>query len=164
MVIPLSVNPVPLTAAWEIVTLELLLFVSVTVWLLWLPTVTLPKPSLVGLSASKPLATPVPLSETLAEASDALLVIETVALKAPAAFGANTRVSGALWPAIIAVGNVGALSEKYCVEKDALLTVMEAVPVLDAVSVKVFVVPVVTEPKSRLAPLKDNVPLCTVPC
>jgi hypothetical protein len=124
----------------------------------------LPKLSLVGLSASKPLATPVPLRETVAEASDALLVIETAALKAPAALGAKTRVRGVLWPAIIAVGKVGALSEKYCVENDALLTVTEAAPVLDAVSVKVFVVPAVTEPKLRLAPLRDNVPLCTVPC
>ena len=119
----------------------------------------MPKLSLVGLSASKPLATPVPLSETVVEASDALLEIETVAVKAPAAFGANTRVSGALCPDIIAVGKLGALSEKYCVENDALLTVIEAVPVLDAVSVKVFDVPAVTEPKSRAAPLRDNVPL-----
>lgn len=52
MVIPLKVNPVPLTAAAEMSTVDPLLFVSVMVWLLWLPTVTLPKLSLAGLTAS----------------------------------------------------------------------------------------------------------------
>jgi hypothetical protein len=164
VVIPLSVNPVPLTAACEIVMLALLLFVNVTVWLLWVPTVTLPKLSLVGLSASKPLATPVPVNETVPDASDASLEIVTVALKAPAALGANTRVKGVLCPATIVVGKLGALIEKYCVENDAPLTVTVAVPVLDAVRVMVLVVPVVTEPKFRLATPRVSVPLCVVPC
>ena len=51
-VIPLRLNPVPLIPTWEIVTLELpvLVIVSDRDWLL--PTVTLPKLSLVVLSAS----------------------------------------------------------------------------------------------------------------
>ena len=43
-------------------------------------------------------------------------------------------------------------------EIDALLTVTEAVPVFDAVTVRVLLVPLVTLPKSRLAPLRDRVP------
>ena len=48
--IPLSLKPVPLTAAWEMLTVDALLLVRMTVWLLWLPTVTLPKLLLAGLS------------------------------------------------------------------------------------------------------------------
>ena|ERR1700733_7006189 len=139
-------------------TADPVLLLSEIVSLLLVPTVTLPKASLVGLSASRPLATPVPVSETVAELLDALLVIETVALKPPGALGEKTTVSGVLWPASIAVGRLGALNEKYWVENDALLTVTEAVPVFDAVSVTVLVVPTVTEPKSKLAPFRDNVP------
>lgn len=51
-VIPLIVNPVPLTEAAEMLMVEAVLFVSVTVWLLCVPTVTLPKLSLPGLTAS----------------------------------------------------------------------------------------------------------------
>ena len=56
------------------------------------------------------------------------------------------------------MGRLGALSEKYLVEIEALLTVIEAVPVFDAVMLMVLLVPVVTLPKSRLAPLKAKTP------
>jgi hypothetical protein len=49
---PLSLNPLPLTDACVILTVDPELLVSVTVWLLWLPTVTLPKLSLAGFTAS----------------------------------------------------------------------------------------------------------------
>ena len=111
-------------------TVEPVLFVRVTVWLLWLPTVSLPKLSLAGLAPSRPLATPVPVSDRVAELSEALLVTVTAALKVPAALGLKTSV-------------------------------MEAVPVLDAVNVIVLLVPAVTAPKLRLAPLRDRVPACT---
>lgn len=51
-VIPLSLNPVPLTEACEILTVDALLLVKVTVWALWVPTVTPPKLLLGGLSPS----------------------------------------------------------------------------------------------------------------
>ena len=82
----------------------------------------------------------------------------TVALKGPAALGVNARVIGELWPARIASGRVGLLIEKYLLETEALLTVREAEPVLEAVTVIVLLVPAVTLPKSRLAPLRVNVP------
>jgi hypothetical protein len=59
------------------------------------------------------------------------------------------------------MGSDGALSEKYWLEIEALLTVMEAVPVFDAVMVTVLLVPAATLPKSRLALLRDKVPDCT---
>jgi hypothetical protein len=59
------------------------------------------------------------------------------------------------------MGRDGALSEKYWLEIEALLTVMEAVPVFVAVTVSVLLVPAATLPKSRLALLRDKVPDCT---
>jgi hypothetical protein len=90
----------------------------------------------------------------------ALLVTATVALKDATALGVNTKVIGTLCPAKIATGRVGVLSEKNWLEIEALLTVMEAVPVLDAVIVSVLLVPAVTLPKSRLALFRDKVPAC----
>ena len=49
---PLSLNPLPLTEAFVMLTVDPELLVKVTVWLLWLPTVTLPKLSLAGFTAS----------------------------------------------------------------------------------------------------------------
>ena len=92
---------------------------------------------------------------------EALLVIDAVALKVPAALGLKTSVTGVLWPTRIATGRLGAVNEKYLVEIDALLTVIDAVPVFDRVRVIVFVVPAVTLPKSMLLPLRDKVPACT---
>ena len=84
--------------------------------------------------------------------------METVALKAPAALGVNTTLIGELCPAKIATGRLVPLSAKYLLEIDTLLTVMEAVPVFDAVRVSFLLVPAVTLPKSRLAPLRDKMP------
>ena len=88
----------------------------------------------------------------------ASLVTETVALKVPAALGKKTKLTGMPWPAGTATGRVGALNEKYLLEIVALLTVMEAVPVLVAVMVSVLLVPAVTLPKSSVAVLNDKVP------
>jgi hypothetical protein len=142
-------------------TVAVVLFVSVTVWALLLPMVTLPKLSLPGLAPSWADVIPVPVSESVAVALEALLVIVTVPLNAPAAFGLKTKVTGVLAPDATATGRLGALKEKYWLEMDALLTVMLAVPVFDTVAVSVLLVPAVTLPKSRLAELRDNVPDCT---
>ncbi len=81
-----------------------------------------------------------------------------MALKAPAALGVKSRLIGELCPAKIAIGRLGPLNEKYLLEIDTLLTVTEAVPVFDAVTVSFLVVPAVTLPKFRLAPLRDKMP------
>lgn len=126
--------------------------------MLCVPTVTLPKTSLPGLTANRPLATPVPVSENVAGVFVALLITETVALKVPAALGEKTKLTGMLCPASTATGRVGALNEKYWLEIDALLTVMESAPVLVTVRVSVLLVPVVTLPKSKVPVLNDKVP------
>jgi hypothetical protein len=57
---PLNVNPLPVAAAFEIVTVDPPVLVTVTARLLLLPTVTLPKATLLGFAVNEPGATPVP--------------------------------------------------------------------------------------------------------
>lgn len=91
---------------------------------------------------------------------EALLTMETVALKAPAALGLKTRLTGVLWPARTVTGRLGALNAKYWVEIDTLVTVADPAPVFETVIDSVLLVPAVTLPKSRLPPLRDKVPDC----
>src|SRR5882724_2107481 len=57
---PLKLNPVPLAAAFEIVTVVPPLLVTITATDLLLPSVTFPKTTVLGLAVSEPAATPVP--------------------------------------------------------------------------------------------------------
>ncbi len=84
--------------------------------------------------------------------------METVALKAPAAFGLNSRVALAAWPAEIDIGSVVAASEKYLLEIDRLLTVTDVPPVFERVTVSVLFFPAVTLPKLRVDPLNERMP------
>ncbi len=157
-VIPLRVKPVPLIATCEIVTDEppLLVRVSARGWLV--PVCTVPKFKLDGFGDNPPAVTPVPVSGTVTELSVALLVMASVPVKAPAVFGENTRLTGVVWPASIAIGTFGVASAKDWLENEALLTVTEADPVFVAFTVRVLLLPVVTEPKSTLDAPSDKVP------
>lgn len=96
-------------------TLDPPVLVSVIVCDCVAPTFTLPKPALVGLSASWPglAAVPVPESARLVALFDALLEMVTVALKVPAALGANLMPKVALCPDARVIGRLGAVKEKY---------------------------------------------------
>jgi hypothetical protein len=96
VVIPLRLNPVPLIATCEIVTLVPPVLVNVSEIDRWLPTVTLPKASVDGLLANCPAAIPVPESEIVAFESDASLAMLSVAVKDPAPFGENATLRLAL--------------------------------------------------------------------
>ena len=96
MVIPLRLNPLPLIAACEIMTVVPPVLVTVSVTDCWPPTVMLPKASLEGLAASCPAAIPAPDSEIVAVEFEALLAIVTVAVNDPTAAGVNARVKVAL--------------------------------------------------------------------
>jgi len=125
------------------------------------PTTTLPRPRVVGVTVNCPTsAVPVPDSESVLEPLEASLVSETVALKGPAALGENTRLRVEFWPAVIVIGRLGPLREKYLLETAALLIVTEAAPVFEAVTDMVLVVPAVTLPKSRLRLLRSKLPDC----
>ena len=81
-------KPVPEIVAEVNVKLELPLLVIVTFWLLVCPTVTLLKLSEAGDRAMM-ASIPVPLSETVRGAFDALLLTVSVALALPSEVGAN---------------------------------------------------------------------------
>lgn len=87
---PLSVNPAPLSVIWEMDTLVLPEFVTVTLCVDDDPVFTFPKPRFVLLNVSTCVdATPVPLMATTAGEFGALLTIVKLPLAVPADAGAN---------------------------------------------------------------------------
>jgi len=121
--------------------------------------VTLPKASLLGFTASCPSLIPVPDKEMSVIALDASLPIAAVALKLPAAFGVNATVSDALCPAAIVTGRLGAVSEKYFVDTEALLMLADVFPVLLTESVSILLLPAATLPKSKACEPNDKLPV-----
>lgn len=87
--IPLTLNPVPVTATCEIEMLVLPVFVTVSDKVLVCAICTLPKLRLVGFDPSAPAVTPVPDSGIFKFGFDAVEVMATLPLNAPAAVGAN---------------------------------------------------------------------------
>lgn len=112
VVIPLSVNPVPLIPSWEIVTLEPPVLVTVPERDCLLPTVTMPKLRLVGFDASAPAATPAPDNGTVRVGVGAFEVIVMLPVAFAADCGANVTVKPALCPAASVTGAVIPLSVK----------------------------------------------------
>jgi hypothetical protein len=111
------------------------------------------------LRVSCALPSPVPERVRVVTGFDASLFIVTVALKVPLALGVNTMLRVVLCPAAIVSGRLGALIAKYWVETDALVIVIDAVPELVAVIVRVLLPPALTLPKSRLALPRERLPL-----
>ncbi len=93
VVMPLRVNPVPLIPAWEIVTLEPPVLVSVPERVGLLPTVTLPKARLVGFEAKAPTETPVPDAAIVSVGFEASEVMVTAPVADPVTTGANEMVN-----------------------------------------------------------------------
>jgi hypothetical protein len=102
--IPLTLNPVPLTATCEIEILVLPVFVTVSDRVLVCAICTLPKLRLVGFDPSAPAAMPVPDRAIFKFGFDAVEVMATLPLTAPTAVGANDTVKLALWPAVSVTG------------------------------------------------------------
>ena len=105
-VIPLRVNPVPLIATWEMVTLEPPAFVTVSDSELLFPTSTPPKLRLVGLDDKAPGVTPVPLTAMVRVGLEAFDVIVRLPLAAAAAVGAKLTLKLELCPAARVTGVV----------------------------------------------------------
>jgi hypothetical protein len=85
---PLVLKPAPVTVAWEIVRLALPELVRVTVWVFVVPTTTLPKLTLVGVTESCGW-TPVPLRAMAVGEFGALLTSDTLPVTLPVAAGVN---------------------------------------------------------------------------
>lgn len=156
--IPLIENALLSTDTPVIDTLEESPLLIVTTSDFVAPTTTLPKSLLVGFSESKPV--PVPESATLCVPFEASLPMDSVALKAAAAFGVNETLRFVLCPADSATGNVVAANAKYCVEAEALLMFTVLFPEFVTVSVRLLLVFGATRPKSRLALPRARFPVC----
>jgi len=89
--------------------------------------------------------------------SDALLVMESVALKIPVAVGANFTLMGVLCPAARVTGRVE-VRENTLVEMVIAVMLTEADPELVALTVRVLLEPVVTLPNATDAFCKERVP------
>jgi hypothetical protein len=103
-VIPLTLNPVPLTPTCEIVTLEPPLFVTVSDSVCLFDTCTFPKLRLVGFAPSVPAVTPVPDNGIVRVGFDAFEVIVTFPLAAPADVGLNETLKVVLCPDVRVTG------------------------------------------------------------
>lgn len=159
-------KPVPEAATDEIVTLEVPVFVSVALCWPLLPTDTLPKDKLAGLTESSCVeAAPVPESARLSGESVALLtsVIEPAAT--PEVVGSNTTLNEALFPAAIVSGALMPVMLMPEPETSAWPIVTGPTPALLKVMVWEFEVPVATLPKltedgvafnTRLTPVPDS--------
>ena len=103
---PLKLKPAPDAEAAVTVTLEPPVFFKVTACDALLPTVTLPKPMLVGLAVRFPAATAVPATGMFNVGFCAFDVTATLPLKLPAVWGANFTLNVTLWPAPRVTGSV----------------------------------------------------------
>jgi hypothetical protein len=104
--IPLRLNPLPLTVTWLMLTLLPPVLVIVSEAVCWLPTLTLPKAWLDGLPLSWPGAIPVPDSGMVSVGFVPFEVRVTLPVAEPVASGAKAIVKVALWPAANVVGVV----------------------------------------------------------
>lgn len=114
---------------------------------------------LLGVGTSCPGAIPVPESDTVRLASEALLDNAMVPVTLLAADGVKTKFKLAIWPGEIVNGSIGALSEKSEVLARALVIVTELVPVLVAETVSVLLLPTTTLPNPRAALLNCKSPI-----
>ena len=94
--IPVILNPEPLTPTAEIVTLDPPVLVTVSDRVCLFPTTTLPKLRLVGFDESAPGAVPVPDNGMVNVGLEAFEVIVTSPLAPPAEVGANETLKVAL--------------------------------------------------------------------
>ena len=96
----------PVTATCETVIADPPVLLSTSDLVLLLPTCTLPKLRLVGLALIVPSEGAVPVSETVSEGLEALLVMVSVPVGLPAVVGANTTLNDVLAPAAKVNGRV----------------------------------------------------------
>ena len=153
-VIPLPLKPVPEVVIDEIVRLALPVLLTTTACVPLLPTVTLPKPTLVGLGVSWiTCATPVPLSDTNVGLLEALLTKEICPEALPADAGANCVVYVELCPGVRVSGRVMPLPLKPVPEVVIDEIVRFAFPVFVTTTDCVPLVPTVMFPKLTLVGL-----------
>src|ERR1700686_3844917 len=119
----------PVKASLEIATLELPVFVIVTLREAVLPTLTLPKLTLLGFTARlKPAATPAPLSAMAEGGLVASLTRDKLPVEAPADLGLNCTLKVAVLPALNVRGSIKPESLNPAPEIFAAVIVTGTVP------------------------------------
>jgi hypothetical protein len=143
------------------VTLEPPVLVTVSERDCLLPTITLPKPRLVGFEPSAPGVTPVPDNGMARVGFEAFEVIVTLPLTLPADAGVNVVLKLALCPAVSVIGVVIPLR----MNPVPLIPTWEIVtlepPVLVIVPERDCLLPTVTLPKLRLVGFDASAPAAT---
>jgi len=129
-----------------------------------LPTTTLPRPKVVGDTFNCAEAVvPVPDTGIVNVALDAVEVIVTLPLAAPADCGVNETLTVALCPAARVKGAVAPLNVNPVPVTAIAETVTLAPPEFVTVSECVCLFPTVNVPKSRLCTPSESAPLCCWP-
>ena len=123
-----------------------------------LPTTTLPKLKVGGVTESCPVAAiPVPVAEAVVVASDASLVNVSAAFAAPAVCGLNVTVKDTFCPAAIVTGSDSPLKVNRALLLLAAVTVTLA-PLALRLPVAVPLLPTTTLPTSKVAGVTLNCP------
>src|SRR5258706_3713551 len=124
-----TLKPVPEVVIFEILTLVLPVFVSVTVCVLLLPRFTFPKLRVVALAEScNAPATPVPLIAMVLGELGALLTNETLPVTAPALAGENATLKVVLCSGVRGRGRTNPFMTKLFAETVAWEIDTRAVP------------------------------------
>jgi hypothetical protein len=145
-------------------TLELPVLVSVTVWLLLPPAFTFPKFKLVGLAVSTIVAaTPPPLSAIVVGELGVLLTRETLPVADPATVGAKLTLNVVLCPAANVNGGIRPLVLKPAPETLICEMLTLELPVLVSVAVWLLLPPTFTFPKFKLVGLAISTIVAATP-
>lgn len=122
------------------------------------PTVTLPSASVVGLTASTPVAVvPVPVSPTVSVGFDAFELTVSVPLALAAAVGVKVTLNVWLFPAASVTGVVMPLTLNPVLANTAEIVTLSP-PVFVTVCERVWLFPTCTLPKPRLVGFAVSVP------
>jgi hypothetical protein len=155
---PLVLNPAPVRVAAETLILDPPELVIVSDRDRPLPTCTLPKLMLAGLTARVPAVTPVPERTMFSKVFEASLVMATPPVTLPAEFGAKAAVKAVLWPTAKVTGRLRPVTVKPVPLAEVRETVTVELLPLVSVMVCVWVLPTWTLPKLTLAGLAPSDP------
>lgn len=159
---PVWLKPAPVTVTCEIVRLAVPVFFNVIACELLVPTTTLPKLALDGVTATCGCV-PVPLNGIASGEPGALLLIEILPLALAVDAGANPAVNNALCPALMVRGVDNPLMLKPDPVTLVAEMVMPAVPVFFNVMLVEPLLPICTPPKLTLGGVAVSPPSVPVP-
>lgn len=158
---PLTEKADPVTVACEIFTVVPPVLVTVSQLLLVPPIWILPKLRLVGFADNDPGvgATPVPESGKLTLPCAPFVAKVTLPLKLPALLGAKVRVAEVLPLACSVIGSAMLLMVNPAPLSVACSMVRSAGPLLEMVTLFVWLDPILTLPKLICAGFRDSIPV-----